>query len=329
LVVILVAAAAWSAYWYVAAREARAGFESWFAARRAEGWQAEYASLSVQGYPNRVDTTFDAPALADPETGLAWSAPWFQIFALSYKPNHIIAAWPETQVLSTPDTRYDIASTDMRASLVMAPETTLPLERSNLVAGAMTITPAAGNPTALTGLQLAVNRVATTDADYRLAINADGLAPPAPRGLAIAGDNPLPTTLDTLRADLTISFDRPWDITALERARPQPTRIRLKLAEAKWGGLELMLAGTLDIDASGRPTGRLTVKAKNWRDMLAVLHGMGWLSDLWATRLEQGLSLAAQLSGNPNSLDLPLDFSAGSVSLGPISLGDAPVLRLR
>ena len=139
LVVSVVGAALWSGYWLVAMRGAQAGFESWFAARRAERWQAEYAGLSVRGFPNRIDTTFDRPVLADPGTGLAWEAPFFQIFALSYRPNHVIAVWPGQQRLSTPQAKYDIASADMRASLVMAPEPALPLERGNLVAGALAV----------------------------------------------------------------------------------------------------------------------------------------------------------------------------------------------
>ncbi len=53
LVIILVGAALWAGYWYVAAQGARAGFEAWFETRRAEGWQADYASLETKGFPNR------------------------------------------------------------------------------------------------------------------------------------------------------------------------------------------------------------------------------------------------------------------------------------
>ena len=35
----------------------RSGLAAWFDARQAEGWVAEYADLSVQGFPNRFDTS--------------------------------------------------------------------------------------------------------------------------------------------------------------------------------------------------------------------------------------------------------------------------------
>lgn len=328
LVVIVVAAALWSGYWFVAAKGARAGFESWFAARRAEGWQAEYAALAIRGFPNRIDTTFDTPALADPDTGLAWEAPFFQIFALSYKPNHIIAVWPNRQQISTPHAKYEISSTDMRASLVMAPSPKLPLERSNFVAGAMAIE-GPGGATTLEGVQMGVSLQSGATMDYRFAVNADGLTPSLPGGLTLQTGGRLPQHFDALRADLSVKFDKPWDLTALEHRRPQPKTVQLKLAEAKWGGLELALAGKLEIDTQGRPTGRLTVKARNWRDIVALVRAGGWLQESWLNPIEQALSLAAQLSGNTQTLDVPLDFRNGEMSLGPVTLGPAPVIRLR
>lgn len=328
LVVILAGAAIWTGYWFVAMQSAQAGFEAWFEARRSEGWQAEYASMEINGFPNRVDTTFENPMLADPETGLAWEAPFFQIFALSYKPNHIIAIWPKSQRFSTPNTKYDIASENMRASLVMAPASKLPLERANLVAEAMAI--GAGDiTTTLEGVQIAVSRLEGAPQDYRLALNADGVMPPLPSSVTLRTGGTLPRKLDALRADMSVKFTRPWDLRALEQDRPQPVRIQIKLAEAKWGALELAMAGVLDVDDAGRPTGRLTIKARNWRDIILIAREMGWFPDRWIGHAEQALSLAAQLSGNTQTLDLPLDFKDGAMALGPVPLGAAPVIRLR
>ncbi|WP_372614208.1 DUF2125 domain-containing protein [Aquicoccus sp.] len=326
LIFIIVAGLGWSGYWYAAMTGTRSGFETWFEARRAEGWQADYTDLAIRGFPNRVDATFENPALADPDSGLAWSAPFFQIFALTYRPNHVIAAWPETQRLSTPLAHYDITSKDMRASLVTEAAPSLPLERMNLVAGAMAITTNTGAVSTLDGVQAAVNRLPGATSAYRFAINADGLTPDLPDRVNLQA---VPRRLDALRADIEVEFDAAWDLSALSEARPQPRRVRLRLAEARWGQLELKLAGTLDVDRGGRPFGQLTVKAQNWRDILMLARDMGWIGSGWSERLEQGLSLAAQLSGNPETLDIPLDFANGRVSLGPVPLGPAPVLRLR
>ena len=49
-----------------------------------------------------------------------------------------------------------------------------------------------------------------------------------------------------------MTFDKPWDRSAIEIARPQPREVDLRLAEAAWGGLRLMAAGRFTVDAEGR-----------------------------------------------------------------------------
>ncbi|UYV38475.1 DUF2125 domain-containing protein [Rhodobacteraceae bacterium D3-12] len=328
LVIVIIIMTCWSVYWYVAMRGAKSGFESWFEARRAAGWQAEYSALEINGFPNRIDATFDKPVLADPATGLAWEAAFLQIFALSYKPNHVIMVWPKSQRLSTPLTHYNIASEDMRASVVMAPETSLPFERANLVAQAMAVTTKAGITT-LGGVQVAASRLEGADSEYRLSANIDGLAPALSGPLTLRTGGALPRQLEALRVDATMKFDRPWDLSTIETGRPQPTRLKLRLAEAKWGDLELAMAGAVEIGVDGHLSGRITLKARNWRDIITILRQMNAVPDTWIDPLEQGLSLAAQLSGNQETLDLPLDFKNGQMALGPIPLGPAPVIRLR
>ena len=128
---------------------------------------------------------------------------------------------------------------------------------------------------------------------------------------------------------MTVAFDKPWDLSAIEDARPQPRRIELKLAEARWGRLELQAAGEVTVDAAGIPTGEITVKARNWRDILRLAVDSGALPQGFAGTLEDGLALVSQMAGNPKTLDIPLGLRDGRVLLGPVPLGPAPVLRLR
>ena len=290
LVVIVVLSSLWAGYWFVGSTAAKAGFENWFEARRADGWQAEYTDITLLGFPSRFDTTLKEPVLADPNTGLAWEAPFLQIFALSYKPHHIITAFADTQTIRTPKQRYDVASTGMRASMVMEPNTDLAFNRANLVSEALAITPEGFEPTRLDGLQVALTRV--EGAQYRVAFNA-------------------------------------WDISALEEGRPQPRLIKLHLAEAQWGDLQLEAAGELTVDRAGTPTGKLTIKARNWREIVALARATQAAPDVLLDQIEQALSLVAQLNGNAETLDIPLGFSNGFIKLGPVPIGAAPRLFIR
>lgn len=329
LAVIVIAAAGWAGYWWLGATAAQSGFAAWFDARRADGWAADAADITVSGFPNRFDTTFTDITLADPATGWAWQAPFFQLFALSYQPNHIIAAWPNSQTLATPRQTYQFSSTSMQASGVLGADATLPLERANLVADTLAITDEADAVTAMTALRLAIERTESTAATYHLGLAADNLAPPRTARTRLDRQGQLPQTFSAFRADITASFDKPWDRRAIEQARPQPRQITVTLAEARWGDLELAVAGALDVDTTGQPSGRLTVKARNWRDIVQLARASGQLPPGLADQVETALSMLAQLSGNSQTLDIPLDFRNGRVFMGPVPIAAAPILRLR
>jgi hypothetical protein len=327
LILILVLSLGWSAYWFLGATRAKSGFQDWFAARQAEGWLAETSQITVNGYPNRFDATFANVALADPETGIAWEAPFFQLFALSYRPNHLIAIWPEEQVLAFPDQRVIVRSDDMKASLVLTGAASLPLERTNFAADALAFASEAGWSLSADTLRLAMHKDPQGDAQYRLALSATGFAPPA--DIAARAQTSLPRTLKTVEADLTARFDRPWDISALEDMRPQPREIALHKAQLTWGQLDLHAAGRVEISASGYPDGEITLRATNWREIITLARQSGEIPETLLDGIEQGLELLATMAGNPKALDIPLNFRGGQTRIGPVPLGPAPRIILR
>ncbi|WP_306151730.1 DUF2125 domain-containing protein [Roseovarius sp. MMSF_3281] len=328
---LIAVVALWSGYWFIGSSGVQSGFATWFEERRTEGWVAEYSDLTVQGFPSRFDTVIADLALADPDTGLAWEAPRFQINALSYNPGHVIAVWPETQLIATPMEKYNLESRDMRASVVVGVNSQLPLERSTLTAEALEISPTRRDePTRVAALSLAIETVpASDDPVYRLGLRADGVAPSVPVRARLDPRGSLPETLEALQADMVVEFDKPWDRSAIEEARPQPRRVKVKLAQARWGRLELQAAGEVTVDARGVPTGEITVKARNWREILELAVTAGAIPEGFAGTLEDGLSLLSQMAGNPKTLDIPLGFRGGRVMLGPVPIGPAPVIRLR
>ncbi|MEM6589344.1 MAG: DUF2125 domain-containing protein [Pseudomonadota bacterium] len=328
--VITIGAALWSGYWFVGQNGVTAGFAAWFEERRTEGWAAEYSALNTQGFPNRFDTEFTDLVLADPDTGLAWEAPFFKLLALSYRPNHVIAVFPNDQLFATPQDKFQINAENMRASAVMGADIRLPLERTTLTAESLSITPAStGEAATADALRLGMERLATGQPSYRFGLAADGLSPALDWRVQLDPAGRLPDAFDALNADFTVTFDKDWDRSAIEDARPQPRRIDIKLVEARWGRLELLVAGKVDVDMNGLPDGEIVVKARNWRDILQMAVTSGTLKQGFADTLESGLSLISQMAGNPETLDIPLNFAGGRVRIGPVPLGPAPILRLR
>ncbi|MDC0738862.1 DUF2125 domain-containing protein [Cognatishimia sp. SS12] len=325
LIVILLVSLGWFAYWFIGAESARAAYASWFDARRAEGWQADYSALHMRGFPNRFDATLEEVALVDPATGLGWVAPFFQIFALTYKPNHIIAVWPESHQILTPNQQVDIKSDDMKASAVVAPDTDLALLRANFAAEALRLQSNLDWSLSAESVRLALSRHESTDSSYDLALQGSAVAPPTALRTAV-----LPATMSALDLDMTAQFDRPWDLRALEERRPQPTAITLRTAHAKWGELEAKAAGDVTVDAAGALDGTLTLRLAKWREMLAVARDSGQFSAAALDATEQGLSLLAGLTGNnADNIDVTLTFRGGIAFAGILPLGPAPRLQLR
>nr|WP_254899086.1 DUF2125 domain-containing protein [Thalassococcus arenae] len=319
-IVIILAGLGWSGYWFWQSTTLRTEIERWFEDRRSEGWQAEYGDLAIRGFPNRLDITLTDPVLADPDTNLVWSAPFLQILSLVYKPGHHILAFADSQTVSGTDGAWQITSDGLRASVISEPGGRI--MRLGLEAAVLNLD-GPDQALALAGLAGALHEVETRPRTYRVALSADAAA-------GRPGTLPQITTgrFDALALDAQVRFDQDWQRASVQDGRPQPERIELRLAEYRSGGLELKLAGDLDVDARGRADGSLSLKAVNWREMLAQARDAGRIGDGLAQTLEQGLGLLAGLSGNAQTLDLPLGFDEGRVSLGPIPLGKAPLLRL-
>lgn len=324
---IVLVALGWSGYWAFGYWGLSKGFDLWFEDRRNDGWVAEYDTRATLGFPNRFDTTFTNLTLADPSTAVMWQAPFFQVFALSYRPNHVIAIWPEEQTLATPSDKLTLTADDMRASIVLRPDTALTLDRTNLTIGNLALRSTTDWQFGASALDLAMHSAPENPATYRLALRAQDVSPPV--AYRLPSGMQLPDTLSALQADITATFERPWDRFAIETARPQPTQIDIRLAEITWGDLRLNAAGVIDIDSFGTPTGTLTIRAVNWREIIAVARASGQVPPSVLDPLQEALGFLAKLSGNANQLDIPLTFKGGATRLGPLPIAPAPIIRLK
>ncbi|MDA7965748.1 DUF2125 domain-containing protein [Ruegeria sp.] len=327
--VFIFAALAWSAYWFIAGYGLRSAITGWFDQQQDRGWQADFSGVETAGYPAHHMTRLVNPALADPVNGTAWSADWIEFQSPAIWPGRQVLRFADTpQRLSYFDQTLTIQGDALQAELHLQPGVALTLEKMALTAGAWSIAderkPIAGGDT----LALVMEQTADPNA-YVIAARADGFTPGDDLRDLMRSATSLPQAFETLEMDMVASFDKPWDRSALEQGRPQPVAIDLRLAEVKWGELRLFAAGELDVDAQGIPTGEIAIKAENWRDMIAMANAAGALPDQAVDPVTRALNFLAGLGGNPNALDLQLNFRDGFVALGPLPLGPAPRLILR
>lgn len=330
LVILAAIALAWAAWWPLAAWIETRATTQWLEARRDAGWQADWAEVEVTGFPLTYVRRIAAPALADPGTGWAWRADALTLA----RPRHpqlsepgLTVSWPPEQEVQTPWQRLAIASGVLRADLHLAGDADR-LESGVLDVSALEIASDADWRMTLASARLSALAAEAAPEIVTLTLSAADLAPPARIARALSDADLAPDAIERLQAEAEVTFDRPWDRTALEEARPQPRRVVVKDAALRWGALELRVAGTLDVADDGMPEGELLVKATNWRELLAAARASGALPEGLAGAAEGALELASRLAGSPRTLDIPLGFSGGRTRLGPVPLGPAPVLRL-
>ncbi|MEW2911236.1 DUF2125 domain-containing protein [Leisingera sp. JC11] len=326
---LIAALLVWSLYWAAAAWGLKNGIAAWFEAQESRGWQAEYAGLETQGYPLRHQTRISRPALADPRTGTAWRADWLELSSPAAWPGQLELHFPATaQRLSYFDRTAVITADGLQASLHLKPGVALELEQMAAVADSWQI--ARGGEAVLSGAALDLRMVqAGAPETYRIAAEAREFAPRAAWRRLLAASAPLPERFDTLKLEMTVDFDAPWDRSALEQRRPQPRRIGLKLADARWGDLRLKATGTLTVDDQGLPEGEIALQAENWRGLVLMAERSGALPPSLRSSVERVLGLLAEARGNPRNLDITLGFADGYVTLGPLPLGHAPRLIIR
>lgn len=317
----------WSGYWYAGATAKEAVLKAWLEDRRAAGWVAEAEALEVGGFPYRFDSRIKGLELADPAAGWAWSAPAFEVLALAYKPTHVIAVWPERQVIATPDGEVEILAEQMRGSVEFDVGTDLVLDRLVIDMAGVRFNGEGWQSGAAKAL-VATRRAAEDRLHHDVSVEArEVLLTEAVRRLLDPGQV-LPAAFETLLAQARVGFDAPLDRTAVEVAPPAITSFRLDRFQATWGELDLRAVGELAFRPDGTPEGQIDVKARNWAEMVTLAVNAGALSAEAAGRLTTALGVLSAMSGNRETLDVPLRFADGLTYLGPLPVGPAPRLRI-
>lgn len=326
IALILIAVGLWSGYWYTGQSAKRQVIEAWLSDRRAVGWTAKYGSFTIAGFPNRFDSSFTDLTLASPVSGIGWQTPFLQILALSYQPNHIIAAFADRQKVTLPLEDVAIASHDMQASVVFEPDTRLALSRLTLRAEDLALTGSSGWQAGAGKLSLSTRQSPAGDFAHDLVFEATDLVPTDAMRRSLDPKGRLPERLQSGLLDLTMDFNAPWDRIAVESGAPLVNSITVNRLDLRWGTLGLAAAGGFEIAANGRISGRLDLEIRNWRYVLDLFVAAGIVSPANAEKIRTGLEILTNGAENPDILKAPLVLDGERMSLGPVPLGPAPYL---
>ncbi|WP_112321203.1 DUF2125 domain-containing protein [Oceanibium sediminis] len=327
LILVLALAFGWGGYWFVGSSAKHAALTGWLEQQRAAGWVADVEDLRVTGFPNRFDTIITELNLADPHSGWSWSAPMFQILALSYTPTHVIAVWPETQTIASPAERITIASRRMRGSVRLSATPALALKEARIELDGISAQSSLGWTAGLADGQLAVRETpdgAGPDNAYDISLKANALRLPRALKATLDPADLLPPAVT--RADIRVTpvYSGPWNRYAVEQGPPDLETLNVGNITFEWGIMRLTVTGRLDADELGYAEGSLNIIARNWPQMLDVAVRGGWIPPDMASSAETALALLARATGETDRLDVTLTFKGGTARLGPIPIGRAP-----
>lgn len=314
----VIATALWCGYWFVGERALDRAIRQGL----AHVPEVSAQDFTILGFPNRFDVTFTEPRID--LRGAEWAAPFVQVFALSYKLNHLVAVFAHDQVLRADGVETSVHSSDLRASMLMEPGLDLPLEAATLDGADLDLAQGATRH-AMDRLRLASRRIGPRA--HQLVALAEGVFPDPALMDRLDPDALWPRRFETLRLDAEAEFDRPLDRHLFDGTEPALIRLTLTGAEAAWNGVDIAATGRLTPDEAGLLAGDVTLHVTGWRALLATLGAAGLLTP------EQQATLAGTLApmqdaGQDERLEVPLAVVAGVVHLGPLALATLPRLAL-
>lgn len=311
----------YAGYWVVGSRAVLNGATEVLTELQANG-RADYAGITIEGFPSRFDLTIEAPKYESADGQIAWQAPFLQLLALSYRPNNVIAVWPNEQTVRLGADTLALQSQDLRASVTVKADLDLALDHAEVEGHGLVLTSSIGWQALAEKMVVASRQAGDAGTGHELAVVITGLAPGNEFRGQIDPARRQPAVADEARLNLIATFDRPLDRQALA----QPPRILALEAidlSLRWGEIAASATGDLAIDPAGNPTGRLALSLKNWRDLLALLTDAGVLPPDQAATVESALAGAAK-PDDPTTVALPLTFRDGVIWMGFIPLAMAP-----
>ncbi|WP_342077199.1 DUF2125 domain-containing protein [Yoonia sp. SS1-5] len=320
---VVALAVLYSGYWFFGARAVEQGARGAIENAQSQGWQIDYASLNTIGFPSRFDTTVQDIAVASPDARWAWRGPFVQLFALSYQPHKVIAVLPPDHSLRWGQQDILLSSDGLRASAAVRPNPDLPLQNLTIEGGAIRAVSDLGLDIRVANLLGAVRAAGDAPQAYDVYVDLQEVALPPGLLAQIADQATLSDVIDSVVVDGSVSLDRPLDrhFATDGGTLPYPEQITVKSGTLNWGDLILKLDGTLDFDATGTPQGRVTLRTGQWQKLITLMVDAGLMDQGAAPTLT---ILAGSMVGPDGSLDLPVTFQGGLMSIGPIPAGPAP-----
>lgn len=327
IVFALVAATLYGGYWFVGRSQIQERLALALEEADAGAYDVSYDSLKTRGFPSRFDTTITEFEFTDPATGTHWSAPFFQLLALSYRPNEVIAIFPPQQMFSVAGSDVTLLTDDMRASGKVRANAALSFMDATVTMDNPRFQMADGAELAMANLLAATRLTPDTEASYDVFLEANTIALPQVLRGQIDPGFLQPEFIQNLRFDSVATLSAP---VAFNSPDPSPTAfetLTIKELALSWGEISFSAIGDLTTGLEGLPSGSITVSARNWQTAIELALANGMLEEnrrFLVTEIIRNLDETPHIQ---DTLTLTLSITDGRVSLGGLPIGTLPALR--
>ncbi len=281
--------------WNYLAGQVRDGIGQWAAERRAEGYEAGFASVAVGGFPFRLEAVIAEPMLAAPKGNRPWSWRGLSLM-IETRP------WALSKVRVLASGRHRV--TVMAGGKLK----TIDIEFGSLIA-ALDFSPAG--------------------ASFAATLNAsDILYPRDP----VAG---LGRTTKRLNVSVAVKGDVPGtrDAETMARWRDNGGTIEISNLDIEHGPLDVTGDGTGALDANLQPIGAFTLNVRGFNEAVDRLGATGIIKPNTAALMKTVLNMLAQGQKNEsatedaNTLKVPVSVQDGKLYIGPFVVAEVPVVR--
>lgn len=326
IVIAVVLATLYGGYWFVGRSQIQQVLTDTLQQVDAGPADLTYTSLKTRGFPSRFDTTITDLEFTDATTGAIWTAPFFQLFALSYAPNEVIAVFPPEQTLALNGTVFTLFTNDMRASGKVRPNAALAFQTATIEADNPRIRSQDGAELAMANLLAAMRLTPDTTQTYDVFLEARSIVLPEDIRRLVDPGNLQPPLIQSLRFDSDVTLNAPIELNAPDTPHQIET-LAITEFSVSWGEISLSAIGDVTPDANGEANGSLSVTMRNWEQALDLAISSGTVN---ADRRFLFVEIAKNLDETPHiddTLTMTISVTDGVMRLGGINLGPAPLLR--
>lgn len=327
IVLVVVSALLYGGYWFVGRSQIEARLTEALAEVNDGPYGLSYDTLQTRGFPSRFDTTITNLAFTDFTTGTAWAADVFQLLALSYRPNEVIAIFPASQSMRLSGVTYQIETADMRASGRVRPSATLAFDNATITMDNPRITPDGGETLEMASVLAAMRLTPETTQTYDLYLEARTIALPDSWRRLIDPGRLQPEFLQNLRIDTDLFLTAPIELNGNGTTAPEVETLGIQEIALTWGEMSASAIGTLTPDASGVLTGSITVSARNWQQGLDLAVANGAVNADRRLLVTEILNNLDETPDFPDTLTVTVTFAEGQMAVGGFGLGQAPRIR--